>query len=185
MYLKRNKMWCMIIANVIWNEIEGYEGYYEVSQNGTVRSITRVITSSTYCRTLKSKIIKSRINNRGYEDVRLSKDGITTTKCVHRLVAIAFISPLQNRLFVNHKNGIKTCNDSYNLEWVNHAENMQHAYDTGLIKKATPVIDIFTGEKFESTKLAAKLYNINPITLRGYLNGQLVNKTGLRYIKAA
>lgn len=175
----------MISAKVIWREIAGYEGYYEVSQTGIVRSITRVVPSSSCSRTLKSKIIKPRVNNRGYEQVRLSKDGFTKAKFVHRLVAVAFIPPLHNKLFVNHKNGIKTCNEFKNLEWVNHAENIQHAYDTGLIKKHTSVIDIFTGEVFGSTKSAARHYKINPNTLRGYLNGQIANKTGLRYNKAA
>ena len=178
-------MWCMISAKVIWKEIDGYEGYYQVSQTGIVRSVAREISCSCCSRTLKAKIIKPRINNWGYEQVRLSKDGVTKSKLVHKLVALAFLPFLPNKLFVNHKNGIKTCNDFNNLEWLNHAENMQHAYDTGLIKKATPVIDIFTGEVFESTKLAARRYNINPNTLRGYLNGQIVNKTGLRYNKAA
>ena len=178
-------MWSMKSAKILWKEIEGYEGYYEVSQTGNVRSITRAIPSPTCGRTLKSKIIKPRINNWGYEQVRLSKDGVIRSKLVHRLVAVAFIPSLPNKLFVNHKNGIKTCNDFNNLEWVNHAENMQHAYDKGLIKKATPVINILTGEVFESTKLAARRYNINPNTLRGYLNGQIVNNTGLRYNKAA
>ena len=178
-------MWSMKNAKILWKEIKGYEGYYEVSQTGIVRSVAREISCSSCSRTFKAKIIKPRINNWGYEQVSLSKDGVTRSKLVHKLVAVAFIPSLPNRLFVNHKNGIKTCNDFNNLEWVNHAENIQHAYDTGLIKKATPVIDILTGEVFESTKLAAKRYNINPNTLRGYLNGQIVNKTVLRYIKAA
>ena len=175
----------MINTNVIWKEIEGYESYYQINQTGMVRSMDREISYSTCSRTLKAKIIQPRINNWGYEQVRLSKDGVTRSKLVHQLVAVAFIPSLPNKLFVNHKNGIKTCNDFYNLEWVTHAENMQHAYDTGLIKKATPVINILTGKEFESTKSAAKHYNINANTLRGYLNGQIVNKTGLRYNKAA
>ena len=169
----------------LWKQIPGYENYYEISHSGKVRSIERKVPFLKRTRIVKSKIIQSRINNRGYEEVRLSKNGITSTKFVHIITAKAFVSNPNNKPEVNHMDGNKINNHFSNLEWVTHSENMSHAYNMGLIVKISrPVIDNCTGEKFKSTREAAKVYEINYHTLRNYLSKNIKrNPTCLEYLQ--
>ena len=103
-----------------WRDIEGYEGLYQVSNLGNVRS-------------LRTKaIMKTNITNWGYCQVCLRAHGERKNKAVHRLVAIAFIPNSESKDEVNHINGIKTDNRADNLEWVTRRENIRHAYKSGL-----------------------------------------------------
>ena len=135
--------------------------------------------------TVERSIAQTRINNCGYVEVRLSKDGKSETAIVHRLVAQAFV---QNPLYkpqVNYINGIKTNNRPANLDWVTHAENMKHAYDTGLFKipysKCKSMVDICTGERFQSIKQAAQERHPDYPTCKNYLKRHRRNPTCLRY----
>jgi len=159
-----------------WKPVKGYEGKYIVSKNGTIKSLFK--------RNLNN-IIPQRLDRAGYLTVRLSKENYDNTQYVHRIISEAFIDNPNNKVEVNHINGIKTDNSIENLEWVTHAENMQHAYQTGLISTASiskKVIDMCTGKEYKSIKEAAKVLNINSGTCRNYLNGNIkTNKTCLKY----
>lgn len=162
----------------IWKAIPGYEGQYEISNSGLVMRI--------YKNKVKSKILSTRINNCGYVEVRLSKNSKTITKFIHNLLAQTFIPNVNNRLEVNHINGIKTDNHLSNLEWVTHSENMIHAYKSCLLKKLSkPVIDRCNDKEYQSAKEASLIYGINYYTLKNYLNGFRKNPTCLQYKKAA
>lgn len=100
-----------------WIPIKGYEGLYEVSTHGNVRSIKRSGSKGGI-----SKIF----DDRGYDRVYLSKNGKMKQFILHRLVAIAFISNLENKEQVNHKDGNKQNNFVHNLEWVTRKENELH-----------------------------------------------------------
>ena len=95
------------------------------------------------------RLLKPRVGARGYLNVRLCLDDEVKNFQVHRLVAEVFIPDPLNLREVNHKNGIKTDNRVENLEWVTHAENIQHACDNKLINRAQ-------GEDVYNAKLTAE-----------------------------
>lgn len=113
-----------------WMPVVGYEGYYEISSNGNVRSLDR----KTKSRTAFGQTIKPAIQNSGYLFVSLHKSGASKNFLIHRLVATAFISNNANKKYVNHINGVKTDNQVKNLEWCTFSENIQHSYDNGARK---------------------------------------------------
>lgn len=106
-----------------WRPVKGYEGLYEVSNMGRVKSLHRP----------QSIILKQNTDSGGYMIVNLSKNGTYNTKTVHRLVATAFIRNPNNYGVVNHKDGNKKNNAVDNLEWCTQRYNMKHAYRNGLI----------------------------------------------------
>lgn len=123
-----------------YRPIHGYEGLYEISPTGIVRSCNRVIQ-----RTYKSgKVVLQplighniklcRNIKTGYLECNLCKDGLTHTKAVHRLVAEAFLPNPQKKPQVNHKDGNKLNNSVDNLEWCTAAENVHHAINNNLLK---------------------------------------------------
>lgn len=100
--------------NEIWKDVKGYEGLYQVSNLGRVKSLDRIDRKG---RLRKGRILKPSSNGRGYLNVCLTVDNIPHTIKVHRLVAEAFISNPDNLPQVNHKDEIKTNNHADNLEW--------------------------------------------------------------------
>ena len=114
-------------------DIRGYEGYYQVSNYGKVRSLDRVIKEKTgKTQTLKGRVLKLRINPGGYYYVGLGKNGTKATFAIHQLVAQAFIPNPYNKKTVNHLDGNKLNNSVANLEWSTYSENLEHAYKIGL-----------------------------------------------------
>lgn len=119
-----------------WRAVTNFEGVYEVSNLGKVRSLTRIVNSSKGVRTVLGKLVKSRIDLHGYEVVSLCKNNKLKIICVHILVAQAFLDvPKEGQNLVNHKDTIKNHNWDTNLEWVTSSENNLHAAYT--VKKAT------------------------------------------------
>lgn len=179
-----NKWTIMSTALLEFKSVANFEGYYEISNTGILRSLERVVSySGNKHRKVKAKIIQGRVNNCGYMEVRLFKFSQAKVTFIHILVAEAFIPNPANKPEVNHKNGCKTCNQVENLEWVTHKENMQHAYSTGLIiKMGKSVINACTGLTFISVKKAAEFYNIPYSTCKNYLNGKRKNPTCLAYM---
>lgn len=108
-----------------WKSITGYEGIYEVSDTGKVKSI--------YYKRTKKEIILTPCIIQGYSLYKLvSLDGKRKWHRANRLVAIQFIPNPENKLTVNHKDGNKLNNTIDNLEWATPLENTTHAIKTGL-----------------------------------------------------
>jgi hypothetical protein len=119
----------------IWKDIPGYEGRYQISNQGNVKTLTRIVSSYRSSYTRRGKVLNKYYGGRtGYYKVKLYT-GIGTFESfpVHRLVAQSFLENLDNYPQINHKDGNPKNNNVNNLEWVNNSINIQHAYDTGLI----------------------------------------------------
>ena len=103
--------------NEIWKSIKGYEGLYEISNLGNVRSQERIVPRGNHYIRIEERILKPGKDKDGYLQVMLSKNGIQKIKKVHRLVAEYFIENNNSLPMVNHKNEIKDDNRVENLEW--------------------------------------------------------------------
>jgi len=117
----------------IWKDIQGYEGKYQVSNIGRVKSLERVSTFNN-SKGLKKEIIIKSWNDSDYIRVKLCKESVEKTHRVHRLVANHFLENPLNKSQVNHKNGVKSDNRVENLEWVTNSENAIHAFKNNLRK---------------------------------------------------
>lgn len=98
-----------------WKPIPGYEGFYEASDMGRIRSVYRY-----------KRVLKPMISNTGYKRVDLFKDKSRKQFSVHRLVAMTFVNNPNGKSFVNHRDENKLNNCADNLEWVSHVENCRY-----------------------------------------------------------
>lgn len=141
----------------LWKDIRGFEGLYQISNLGRVRSIERWITytqtnqfdkvGTKIRRKLPSRILSPRRTKGGYLRVQLcNKDYY-----IHRLVCSNFIRPLEPKEEINHKDGNKTNNSLDNLEIVSRIENQNHAIKTKLNTTSGEAKDIiFNGKLYHS-----------------------------------
>ena len=114
----------MAYTKEVWKDVVGYEGLYQISNTGRVKTI-----KPRY----KDKVILKSLNDtHGYKNIWLYKNKIRKRIKIHRLVAQAFIPNISNKPFVNHIDGKKSNNSVKNLEWVTSSENNLHAYRIGL-----------------------------------------------------
>ncbi len=131
--------------DIIWKPIPGYEGHYEASNTGLIRSVDRVVVLKTKlyedrpCK-FKSRVLKpytyksKRSNIQPRDTVALSVDGKLKTHAVHKLIAITFIANKNNFETVNHIDGDCKNNHVENLEWISREENNRHAFKNKLVK---------------------------------------------------
>jgi hypothetical protein len=116
-----------------WRAVVGFEGAYEVSDHGRVRSLDRVINMRDgRQRRHEGIVLRASPNHHGYPTVSLRWNGKASEVNVHVLVAAAFLGDNSGAAEVNHIDGVKTNNRVVNLEWVPHADNLRHALATGL-----------------------------------------------------
>lgn len=173
-----------------WRDIPNYEGLYQVSNLGRVRSLDRIVRRNDGVDVRhKSRILKPRDNGNGYLYVDIHNGGITKRMYIHRLVAMAFLSNPNGYDEINHKSDIKSDNSVGNLEWCNRSYNasygtkIQRTVNTcqknGVYKKSLDLkteLGIYGGRKsvamcdadwnvlriFRSIMDAARCINVNP-----------------------
>ena len=185
----------MINSMEEWRDVVGYEGLYQVSDCGRIKSVTRV---SPQGHLLKERIRSLITDKDGYLYVNLCKDGIVKTYRVHRLVGEAYIPNPNNMPLINHLNGIKNDNRVCNLEWTNNSGNMLHAFRAGL-KHANSIsyygetnphcklsdedcaeIKRLRAEYGYTHKYLAKMFNIGMSQIGRIIRGEGRNKGSVR-----
>ncbi len=183
----------------VWADIPDYEGLYQVSDSGRVKSIGRTLSDSKrrcLLRTISTSFLKPVLDGK-YFRVNLYKNGKRKSVRIHRLKAIAFIPNPLNYPEVNHKDGNTLNNDLRNLEWVTKRENVLHAVSFGLMKPIPPtqkrknsrnhkskrVINTLTGEKFPSINSAAAAFRLTSRVLSVMLLIPMKNTTPLKFYK--
>ena len=128
-----------------WKDIEGYEGIYQVSNFGLVRTVPgkttiRMLNGEPQTRHWIGRTLKQKTDRGGYKRVTLWKNRRGKDFLVHRLVCAAFHDNPEDKPSVNHIDGNPANNSASNLEWVTPRENLLHAFDTGLNKSPDQVV---------------------------------------------
>lgn len=174
----------------IWKDIPGYEGLYQVSDRGRVKSIARKISNGYAMVDRPERLLLPNTLAKGYFQVTLYN--VISRKCfqVHRLVAMAFIPNPQGYPQINHINGNKQDNRKENLEWCDNRQNQLHAWKIGLQrphfsgggapKKKVALLreDGSVERVFDSIRAAASFFGVNqPANLSHCLNGKHGHKT--------
>lgn len=173
----------------IWKAVDGYEGWYEVSNCGNVRSVDRMVTYSNGVKHLwKGKILKIRKNRYGYLFCRLCKNSKYKAITVHRLVAQAFLPNPDNLPEINHKDEDKTNNCVVNLEWCTRLYNMRFgtAIQRIVEKLSRPILklDVNTEQivaEYPSTMEAERQLNISNSNISMCCNGKRKTAGGYKW----
>ena len=165
-----------------WRDIPGYEGIYEASTEGRIRSKEGKTTHSRLHgeRRWKQRIIKPKLcsNKKGRTDARVDlwKNGANKTLLVSRLVAMTWVDGYSPGLTVNHRDGNPLNNSAENLEWVTRSENIQKGFEDGLYCKNQKPVRLVgrVNIEFESMAEASRFLGRND----GYVN--LCHKRGAK-----
>lgn len=115
----------------IWKDIKNYEGLYQISNFGNVKSLARSIDCGKFIRNVKEKLLKQSKNSSGYLHVTFSKNNKLKTFTVHKLIMNTFIG--DSNLTINHKDCNKENNNINNLEYITNEDNLKHAHKNKLI----------------------------------------------------
>lgn len=158
----------------IFKKVFGYEDIYEISTTGIIKSIDHLVAHSNgRNRIQKGRILKTSKSKKGYLQVSLSFNKKRFHTGVHRLVAIAFIPNPENKPEVNHKDGDKTNNNVWNLEWSTGSENQIHAIENNLVKHNK-------GEKHHNSKFSNEQVKIlRDLHKKGLSNKHLALSNGI------
>lgn len=158
-----------------WRDVPGYEGCYQVSNLGRVRSVDRTIQDSigrSY--PLKGKVLAPAPNRGGYLICAFTTGNKPSTFAVHRLVARVFLGPRPPGKEVHHKDGVKSNNAAANLTYVSRLENIRHAYATGLVRPHRGETHVRARLTWHQVQEIRRLYGTGEYTFK-----QLASKYGV------
>ena len=178
----------------IWKPIKGYENLYEISNLGNVKSLSRIVKGIRYGKSyeyfIQEKILKQNKDTKGYLLVKLNKDGVSTNKKVHRLVAESFLGDIYNKE-IDHINTIKTDNRLENLRIVTSKENSNNPiskihYSKGNLGKVSKKVRCILNDgnyiEFESlTDAVNKGYATNIANVSQCCNGKKKTHNNLKW----
>lgn len=153
----------------VWKDIKGYEGLYQISNFGKVKSL------------YSNKILKNGNNGKGYLFVFLCKDKNSKRFYIHRLVAVHFLPLIGNKTQVNHIDGNKNNNKVDNLEWCTNKENLIHS--VVYLNKHNPhrIMCIETNKIYYSISNASKSFNMHHAHLLEHLKGKRKSFAGYHW----
>ena len=174
-----------------WKSVIGFEGLYEVSDKGRIRSIDRWIEQQGRMQLYKGCIMSQYINNSGYLMIRLSKENKKYSFTVHRLVASAFVPNPNGFQYVNHKDENKTNNSADNLEWCTNEYNIN--YGTATLRRAKKMgtkicqydLEGNLINEYYSIKNAAKVNGIPSSTIGDCVRGNICQSHGYIWVKTS
>lgn len=151
--------------------LEGITRNYAVSKTGKVKSLSRLVYDTGHNRyyRIKDKILKSYINNKGYECIDLRIDNKTRKFLVHRLVAFAFIPNPNNHNEINHKDSNPLNNNVNNLEWCDRSYNITYEWRHNNRKISSNMMHQFKSPKYYLWK-AIKQYDLNNKFIQEFKN---------------
>lgn len=161
----------------IFKDIIGYEGFYQVSNYGKIKSLYRKLErKNNRPITIKERIIKPYITksshiSKGYHYITLRKNNISKKCPVHRLVAVTFIDNYENKLCVNHKDHDTLNNSIDNLEWVSNAENSRFSIKSTTRKYSSNYKGV-SWDKFKNKWLATITFNYKQMFV-GYFKNEI------------
>ena len=167
-----------------WRDIKGYEGLYQISNLGRVKSLNRVIIYSDGRNYFyKEKILKLRKDTIGYLYAHLCKNNVSKYYSVHRLVAEAFLENPNNYPCINHKDENKEKNNVNNLEWCTYLYNNNYGTRTERIIKGK-LISIYcleTNKYYNSIKQASEKLNLDSSHIVKVLKGRQKQTKGYTF----
>lgn len=186
----------------IWEDITGYEGLYQVSDLGNIKSLSKEVSNRNGVFVKKDKVLKKYQDKDGYNTVNLYKNKEKKLYKVYRIVATQLIPNPENKPTVNHINSIRSDDRKVNLEWNTYSENNKHAFDFGFQKPmrgdkcwiyninpdlhptSKEVIDLSNGKTYGSLKSACLDLKIKYSSMLSKisLNGKGKNDTSLMYL---
>lgn len=165
-----------------WKEIPEFNGAYQISSYGRLKSVERTVKHPQGSCVLKEKILSEVVNKRGYIEYQITHNGNHYSRKAHRLVAEAFIPNVNNLPQVNHIDAVKTNNHVENLEWCDNQHNILHAYEHGLNRRVHKIeqldIDGKVVHVWQSSGEACRLAGYNRANIHAACKGKLKTYKG-------
>lgn len=176
----------------VWKDIKGFEGHYQISNTGKVKSLARMRQGRNGSLVpLQERLLKLKTNKAGYKCVHLRCMEYQCWPNIHRLVAEAFIANPENKPTVNHIDANKENNNVDNLEWSTHSEQMVHAVDNNLLEvRGSPkyskefkkqMLDYYNTNNISITALS-KIFGVSERTAGRIVNEGVKPRTTTRIL---